>query len=106
MPVISTKREFAKRILRRSFVMITPSFRTSSTASIWVSHSGLSTSSSNGCPVMRAQLLRTRCPEVSWQEPENHPCRTKKKPKAPSFEGEPEGDTAHDLRGTAWRERA
>src|SRR5258708_25400972 len=93
MAVISTNREFAKRIWRRSLEIMTPSLSTSSTVSIWVSHSGFSISIESvlvtdiGRPgnrrvekvgsVMRKRFPETKSQQALQQGRENHFCRKK-----------------------------
>jgi hypothetical protein len=51
--LVSTKREFTKRILWSSLVMTIASFRISRTASIRVSHSGFSVTRDHDCSFMK-----------------------------------------------------
>src|SRR6266849_6369841 len=97
MPVISTKRAFANRIRWFSLVITTPSLRTSRTASMLVSHSGLSIARDSRGAIMYTRVLQ--------QGAEEHFYRERMKKESP-YEREPQEPAALDSRAVVLHERA
>src|SRR5216684_447654 len=97
MPVISTKRAFANRIRWFSLVI--------TTASMLVSHSGLSIARDSGGAIMNTRLPATIYPRVLQQGAEEHFYRERMKKGAP-YEREPQEPAALDSRAVVLHERA
>src|SRR5882762_5483217 len=105
MPVISTKRAFANRIRWFSLVITTPSLRTSRTASMLVSHSGLSIARDSGGAIMTTRLPGTIYPTVLQQGAEEHFYQERMKKGSP-YEREAQESVPHDPRPVVLPERA
>src|SRR5260370_41842376 len=104
MPVISTKRAFANRIRWFSLVITTPSLRTSRTASMVESHSGLSIARDSGGAIMNTRLPATIYPRVLQQGAEENFYRERMKKGAP-YAREPQEADALDSRAVVLQER-
>src|SRR5260370_38684668 len=104
MPVISTKRAFANRIRWFSLVITTPSLRTSRTASMLVSHSGLSIARDSGGAIMNTRLPATIYPRVLQQGAEEHFYRERINKGAP-YERELQVPAALDPGAVVFHER-